>query len=297
MNLVNAWKNKKSLLLWVIIGCLSCGIMVGCRGACDSLFYHPTLGKPEITEILAKTYDIREVYFTNESNQKLYGWFLKSKIEPAKGTIVHCHGNTGTVDYHEPVVGWLSQKGYHVVMFDFRGFGASEGKASLQNMREDTLCVLENVAKMPEVQGKPLMLYGQSLGGAIAVYAAGKTSVKLDLLILGGTFGSFPHIAKKIYPVAPMWLANWLVSSDGDPIMWAKQVKCPVFQAHSREDRIVPFECGALLKGCFVMEHFFLEVRNKKHLYEVMDSPWREIFLDYLDQIVLKHSQPESLGK
>lgn len=284
-------------------GCCSVGIVAlvmtcllgGClSGSCDRLFFHPGPGPVTISETAKSYFDISEIWFKAVGGERLSGWKVLTKSEKPSGVIVHFHGNAGTIQDALPLVGWMSMHGYHVIVFDYRNFGNSEGLATLDTIREDSVSVTEQVRAMEEFRGLPMILYGQSLGGAMAIYAAAESSTPPDALIVAGTFDSYRGIASRVATWAPQWMINWLVSGTAEPYECAQKVKCPTLQIHSVDDQIVPYACGVGLQGKFGGPYSFMEVKEQSHLEEVLYQPWRDEFLRRLTEM-LSHSETSSV--
>lgn len=265
-------------LVCLLGGCLS--------GSCDRLFFHPGSGPVTISETAKGYFDISEIWFRGPSGERLSGWKVLTKYEKPLGVVVHFHGNAGTIQNALPLVGWMSMFGYHVIVFDYRNFGNSEGIASLDTIREDSVLVTEQVASLEEFRDLPLILYGQSLGGAMAIYAAAESSRTPDALIVAGTFDSYRGIASRVATWAPTWLINWLISGKAEPYECAQKVTCPTLQIHSVDDEIVPYECGVGLQGKFGGPYSFMEVKEQGHLEEVLYQPWRDEFLRRLSEML-----------
>lgn len=134
-----------------------------------------------------------EVRFSSLDARTLHGFFLKARGR-VKGTLVHCHGNFGNVSTHFPLMRFLVEAGYHVFVFDYGGYGESEGRPSPEEIIADTQSALAYVRSRKDVDPLRIGLFGQSLGGAAAAGAMARdTSVRCA--ILEGTFTTYREMA------------------------------------------------------------------------------------------------------
>lgn len=157
----------------------------------DSKFYYPddvTYVRPEE---LGVAYE--DVTIPTTDGLNLHGWFLPARGS-ARGTILHFHGNAANVTNHLPLVHWLPDAGYHVLMFDYRGYGRSEGRVTRAGTIRDGHAALDYALARPDVRGRPVFAYGQSLGGAVAIAVAADRP-EIAGVIAESTFSSYRGIA------------------------------------------------------------------------------------------------------
>lgn len=103
----------------------------------------------------------------------VHGWFLPSAKSDGR-TIVFCHGNAANISFYHPYYSFLHEAGYHVFMFDYRGYGQSRGKVSTDAIFTDTELALAYVMERPDVDPKRVVLYGTSLGAVVAMRTAAR---------------------------------------------------------------------------------------------------------------------------
>ena len=173
-----------------------------------------------------------EVWFESDDGKMLYGWYLRAKNPVASA--VYCHGNTGNLTNPALVMPRLLDSGFNVLLFDYRGFGRSEGFATFSGVVADTIAA----ARFHEtVRPKhlPSLLYGFSLGGAIAAQAIRRHP--FDGLILQSTFTSLPDIARAAFPRLPLHLISGRVF---DTITAVRNIDVPLLIIHGSEDETCP---------------------------------------------------------
>ena len=165
---------------------------------CSSLLFYPEPGQP-ITPVAAGL-DYREVTLTAADGTRLSGWWLPAKKGvPLKGTVLHLHGNGGNLAYHLGATAWLPEQGYQVLMFDYRGYGLSEGSPTLPAVYQDIDAAFKWLQQQPEAQGQPLIVLGQSLGGAMGVHYLSQhpeQRQRLKAMILDGVPASYREVGQ-----------------------------------------------------------------------------------------------------
>lgn len=116
-----------------------------------------------------------EVFFESGDGTRLTGWFIYAKdvADPcqAKGTVIHMHGNAQNMTAHWQLAEWLPLRGYHLFTFDYRGFGQSDGVPEPKGVFEDAVAALDYVRSRPDIDTEKLFVFGQSMGGMLAIAA------------------------------------------------------------------------------------------------------------------------------
>ena len=212
-------------------------------GCCERLFYYPNAtiySKPS-----DRGFAFEPVDFRSADGTRLTGWFLPAVGEP-KGTIIHCHGNAQNMTSHWGFVEFLPSKGFNVFVFDYRGYGRSEGKPSRRGTVEDARAAVDYVFGRADVEVDRVALFGQSLGGAIATVVAAEDE-RVRGLLIESAFGSYRSEAAHVLRRNPItWLFAWplsrmLISSGYDPEDYIGSISPrPVFLIHGTADRVVP---------------------------------------------------------
>lgn len=159
----------------------------------DSWFYYPSRTTYDSPADYGLTYE--DVNFETADGLTLHGWFLPAQGTP-RGVIVHFHGNAANVTAHVALVAWLPPAGYHVLMFDYRGYGRSEGRVNRAGTVRDGHAAVDYALTRPEAQALPLYAYGQSLGGAVAIVVAAERP-ELRAVVAESPFDSYRHIAAR----------------------------------------------------------------------------------------------------
>ncbi len=186
----------------------------------DGKFYYPNQKSYDQPADFSLVHE--DVLFPTGDGLKLHGWFLPADL-PARGVVLHFHGNAANVSAHVGLIDWLPEAGYHVLMFDYRGYGRSEGRVTRRGTIRDGHAALDYVLTRPEAQGLPVFAYGQSLGGAVAIVVAAERT-EMRAVVAESPFSGYRRIAARHASrlVGSRWAGNVLaavtVSSGHDPI-------------------------------------------------------------------------------
>ena len=179
-----------------------------------------------------------DVTFVAEDDCPLHGWWIPH--QEARGTIIMCHGNAGNISSRIWMAADLYQLGVNVFLFDYRGYGKSRGIPSERGLARDARAAFEMVrARYKDSEEPPVIVYGRSLGGAVAVQLALDKPVRG--LILESALASTIEIGKELYPLLPVSL---FCRDRYDMISKIKDVTVPLVIAHSPHDTLIPYKLG-----------------------------------------------------
>ncbi len=180
-----------------------------------------------------------DIYFTTKDGIKLNGWLLQRP--KAKATLLFCHGNVGNISGRLEKIKLFWDMGVNVFIFDYRGYGLSEGRPSEEGVYADAQAAYAFLKGREDLRPLPIIDYGVSLGGAIAVDLASKE--KVFCLIVDSSFSSGRDMAKIILPIAP----SFLIKTKLDSLTKIQKITVPKLFLHSQDDEIVPFQLGKKL--------------------------------------------------
>lgn len=186
-----------------------------------------------------------EVWFKTADGVKLYGWFFRSTRGEAAATVVYFHGNGGNMSYCDWIGVNLAARGFDVLLFDYRGYGRSEGEpVSEREFYADADAALDFVLKERGARPESIVLYGQSLGTAAAIDGAARRSC--GALIVESGLSSAGDMAGAIMPWLPGFVRG-LTKNKLDSVGKIARVRCPVLVVHGERDNIVPAAQGRKL--------------------------------------------------
>ncbi len=256
---------------------------------CSSLLFYPQQQLPFTPERAGLAY--RDVQLTAADGTRLHAWWLPAKPGVAvKGTVLHLHGNGGNLATHLGGSYWLPEQGYQVLMLDYRGYGLSEGTPSLPAIYQDIDAAFAWLDTEPAVQGQPLVLLGQSIGGALAVHYLAEhlpQRERLSALVLDGVPASYREVAR--LTLSSAWLTwplqvplSWLIP-DGDSAIHAigGLQGLPLLIYHSIDDAVVPLSNGVRLYQAAPPPRVFQPTLGG-HVQTFADPTWRQVMLLFM---------------
>lgn len=178
--------------------------------------------------------DAKEVYFTSDDGKRLHGRFYDHPQRRA--VILYCHGNAGSIESWSHAALELNQQHQVAVfVFDYRGYGKSEGTPSEEGLLLDAKAARRWLAQKAGVKEKDIILLGRSLGGGVAVDLAANDGA--CGLILESTFSSLPDVAEHHVP----WLLPHLnMTQRFNSVDKIKHYHGPLLQCHGEGDRLIP---------------------------------------------------------
>ena len=219
------------------------------------------------------------VCFETADGVKLSGWFVPA--ERSRGVVLFCHGNAGNISHRLESVQVFHRLGLITFIFDYRGYGQSEGKPTEQGTYLDAEAAWRYLVQKQQVDPTEIIIFGRSLGGAIAAWLARDHPPKA--LIIESTFTSVRDIGAELYPYLPVRL---LSRFDYNAMDYLRQVNCPVLIVHSRDDEMVSFSHGRRLFEAANEPKEFLEIAGT-HNEGFMTSAKR--YEDGLDSFISAH--------
>jgi len=183
-----------------------------------------------------------DVNFTSADGTKLHGWYV-AQPNPTYA-ILYCHGNGEDVSSVGPFAADLSKAlQASVFVFDYRGYGNSEGTPNEAGCIADGSAAQEWLASKMQMDKSNVVVWGRSLGSGVACAMAAQNGARA--LILESSFTSMPDIASLHYPWLPV---RWIMKNRYDNLSRIKRYKGVVFQSHGTEDTLIPI---ALAKALF----------------------------------------------
>jgi len=237
-------------------------------------------------------YSPQDVWFKSADGLRLHGWYFRAKEE--KGTILICHGYFENISVHAEHDLWLIDAGYNLFIFDYRGYGRSEGTPDIDGVHLDTEAALEALAlELPRAKQDGIIVFGESLGGAIAVYTVAKSHYmdRVKALVLDSTFSSYREIVREMiagsiigwpfqYPL------SFLVSDDYSPVKFIKNVS-PVLVViiHGTNDKSAAIHHGRALYEAALPPKAFWVSRTSGHVVAHVDEKIKEKLLAFFESL------------
>ncbi|RHX77739.1 alpha/beta hydrolase [Leptospira yasudae] len=274
--------------------------------SCSSLFYQPTHIKYWSPDVLG--FQFKEESFKTFDGQEIHFWRVLPKGKP-KGIVLQFHGNGENRTSHFTSLVWMVNHGYELVTLDYRGYLDSSGIPERETIHRDAIDFLNKELEYSTIRNIPVIIYGQSLGGAIALRATTELKDKsgIVLVVADGTFPSYREVFKQIvrrvlfFPID--WISGLFVSDDLSPSETISQISpIPLLVIHGTSDEIVAYQNGVELFGLAGQPKWFWEVRGGGHVnwMNLGSSKESKNFLLFLDEMIRKskfNPSSENVGR
>lgn len=253
---------------------LPAALVIGALSGCMSVLYIAREGPRQFFPPASVGLSPRDVNLGNAENPNLHGWHFPaysrkgtagSARKKSRGTLIHFHGNGENLTSHYRLMDWVIDEGWDYFIWDYPGYGLSAGEPSPANVRASAAAVLTwlQESDLP----KPIVIYGHSLGGAIAQQAIHDTrgTIRICDVILDSTFASYRSVARRkmktrwfLWPLQPV---AWSLMSNGDgPGDPSDLAPLPVLVIAVTGDPVVEYENG---------EELFARLREPKEFWRV----------------------------
>jgi fermentation-respiration switch protein FrsA (DUF1100 family) len=188
----------------------------------------------------------QSVQLTASDGLHLDAWYIPA--EEAEFTVLFCHGNAGNISHRLDTLLLFHDLGLNCLIFDYRGYGRSEGRPSEQGVYRDAHAAWDWLTEQQQIPPGRILVFGRSLGGSVAARLAAdlaeQNSPPPAALVLESAFTSVTDMGKHYYPWFPI---RWFARFQFDTVDAVKRVQSPILVIHSPEDEIVPFKFGQKL--------------------------------------------------
>ncbi|GBC84853.1 Multifunctional-autoprocessing repeats-in-toxin [bacterium HR11] len=219
----------------------------------DRLVYYPTRVLEGTPADVGLPYE--SVEFRASDDVRLHGWWVP--VPDPSAVVLFLHGNGGNVSHRLEKLRILHDLGLSTFIFDYRGYGQSEGRPDEAGTYRDAEAAWAYLTERRNVPPSRILLYGESLGGAVAAYLARRFPARA--LVLEAAFTSLPEVAAELYPFLP---ARRLARFRYATRAYLEEVSCPVLIFHSRDDEIVAFAHALRLQATGPAPKVLVELRG-----------------------------------
>ncbi len=241
----------------LFLGAVSYGaLLVGIYFYQDRLLFQPNIPSRKVTSSPASIgLKFDPVTLIASDGVRLDGWFIPA--HDARGVVLFCHGNAGNISHRLESIKIFHDLGMNTFIFDYRGYGLSEGKPTEQGTYLDVEAAWQYLTDQKGVPAEQIVLFGRSLGAAVAAHLA--TVEKPAGFIVESGFTSVPDIAAQLYPFLP---ARWMSRLYYPTKEGVRSAACPVLVVHSPDDEIIPFSHGQQIFEAAREPKQFLKLRG-----------------------------------
>ncbi len=258
----------------------------------DSFFFRPERGFFITPDRLGLEYE--DVIFRAPDGTGLHGWFIPTRpssessdpetAERARHkpvTIIFMHGTGGNISHRaENAAALNSRLGANVFLFDYRGYGRSSGEPTEDGTYLDAEAAFETICRRPDVDSSRIMLFGHSLGGAVAIELARNLGSRIYGLVVESSFTTGKDVAKLLLPIVP----DNAVPDFYNSLSKIGQVEAPVLITHAEKDSLLPPAMGKALYAAANDPKTFYLVPKADHadIYQVGGKEYFQQIQDFV---------------
>ncbi|KAL6066747.1 bem46 protein, variant [Balamuthia mandrillaris] len=182
-----------------------------------------------------------EVMIPTQDGVKIQAYLFRHRNANEVPTILFCHGNAGNLSYRLYNISRLFSTAYlgcNVMIISYRGYGKSEGSPSEKGLQRDAQAALDYLCSLPDIDPHKIVLFGRSLGGAVALHLAAANEDKLAAVMVENTFTSIPDMIDVVMP----WLSYFkmLCTNKWNSLQTVKDISLPILFISGERDELVP---------------------------------------------------------
>jgi hypothetical protein len=216
---------------------------------------------------------------TTSDGVRVHGWLMKPEGKP-DAWLLFSHGNGGNISGRPQIARPLVQRNLAVLLYDYRGYGKSEGSPDEQGTYRDAEAMLAELLARAQ-SPKHVFLFGRSLGGGVS-YELAVRHPELGGLITDATFTSMPEMARRVFPIPFVWR---LVRNRYDNLAKAPQVTMPRLVMHGTADELIPYSMGEQLRDATDPPSRFHAIEGGGHndTFAVGGSEYAEAVRRFID--------------
>jgi fermentation-respiration switch protein FrsA (DUF1100 family) len=259
--------------------------------ACTHVFFQPhkmIVSTPGLYGI-----DYQPVELKAADGTGLFAWFMPARGE-AQATVLYLHGNAENISAHFANVAWMPAAGFNVLALDYRGYGGSEGRPSLDGVQLDIDAAIRTLLERPDVDPERIIVFGQSLGGALAIHYVAHSTYRSHIraIIADSAFADYRLVAKEkmagLFITWPLqWLPDYTVDNNYSPRAAVAAVSpIPLLLIHGERDGIVPPHHSQLLFDSAQQPKDLWSIPDSGHIQALRNAPVRKRLTEFL----LQHS-------
>lgn len=258
---------------------------------CTSVFFYPQRTLVRTPADINLKYEDLELRAAD--GVKLNAWYLPAAIPEQQGTILFLHGNAENMSTHIGSVFWLPARGYNVLLLDYRGYGRSQGSPTAAGAQFDIDAAHAYLLQRKDIDPQRIILFGQSLGGALALDYAGFSPRRNQLrgVISDSAFSSYRLISREVLSrswvtAALKWPLSLLVGDDHNPSRGiARITPKPVLIIHGKADKIIPVHHAQKLYEAANEPKTLWLLDNVGHIESLRQPEIRERFIQFIEII------------
>lgn len=236
-------------------------VTAGCRESIEARFiYYPSRAMAADPSSVGLAF--RDVTFTTMDRVKLHGWLIPGRTPT---TLLYSHGNAGNIADRLAIARLLADElGVGLFLYDYRGYGRSEGAPSEAGLVRDALGARAALLREGVAPGD-VVYFGRSLGAAVTVDLA--LAHPPRGIVIEAPFASVPAMANTVLPGA-----GYLFCTRWDTLAKISRLRAPLLVLHGDADEVVPYAQGRAIFAAAPEPKTFFTIRGGRH-YD-MDARW-----------------------
>lgn len=223
-------------LLWLVIVTTALVLFLLVRRFERYMVFHPSVYPAGFWRADAFGIAPEDCTFRTSDELTLHGWFIRN--DQAIATFLWCHGNAGNLSDRLDNLARLAQLPFNIFIFDYRGYGKSEGTPSEEGLYLDAEAAYHFLLDEKAISPDKLILFGRSLGGAVAIDLATKHAVAG--VIVESTFTTISDMARHLFPYLPTVVLKTKFESQSK----VSRINAPILILHGSDDKTVPALLG-----------------------------------------------------
>jgi uncharacterized protein len=274
---------KVKRLLTIVALAVASGILIvviGLRTIENRLIFYPPrypTGFPS-----QQTYDkqVEDLWLRTEDGVKINAFYLSNPA--SKQVLLWFHGNAENIGYGLGQMRTLAMLGTNILAVDYRGYGKSEGSPNEMGVYRDADAAYDYLIHQRHFEPQDIVIYGHSLGGAVAVNLASRRPC--GALIVQSSFTCAREMAKRMFSIP--WIA-YVARSRFDSVELIRQVHSPILIVHGTRDGVVPYSMGEQLFAAAPQPKWFYAIDGGGHndLFESGGAPYLERLKTFVDRV------------
>jgi len=282
---------KHRAMFWYIcggVGILALSLCIALYKYQNNLLYFPQFplgSRRELDDPANFKLKAEDIYLTTRDGVKIHCWFFLNRKDAP--TMLYFHGNAGNISHRLiRIKRFIDKLGCNVMIVGYRGYGLSSGDPTESGINQDAQVSLEYLLSKPEIDTNKIFIYGESLGGAVAVSLTSRNQDKVKAIIVENTFTSIPDMVVIVFPI--LSYLRWLASSKWDSLAIIRTIKnIPILFISGTNDELVP---------PFMMQKLFdATVTPYKELRKIHNGTHNESWLiygydDHIRNFLIKHN-------
>ena len=286
MSTVPLRKRALNLAIEILIGYVLVLLLV--RVFESHFVFFPNYPSRQREDWKPKWFPVEDAWLTAADGTRLHSWWIPN--DKANLTFVAFHGNAGGVADRAEVYQFLRETPANVLAVEYRGYGRSEGKPSEAGIYQDAEAAYQYLVSSKHIPPKTIVLFGQSLGTAVAAHLAAQHEV--GAVVLEAPFPSASRVAGKAFPFLPG--LSLLVRSQFDTQQRVQEISAPIFVVHCNQDPVIPFTFGKEVFAASREPKAFLEINGACHEEASMIAPekYRIALQSFLSKMPRENSTP-----